>query len=130
MSSEKSPTNTPSPKVRGAELTPLQRAKIQGAADFGISAITIAKTYNINIRTVRYTIQKASLRTDHASLSRPGRPRKWTEADLQAILRFASENPKATYRQIREGVPTSLSDRTLGKILKENKEKVKEGGGV
>ena len=96
------PIRTPLAQVsgnshRGPDLTPIQRAKIIGAADHRASPAQIAATYGVKYGTVRSTIRLDLERNDCNSQPRIGRPKLCTDREERIILRYVRLNPKHTY---------------------------------
>jgi Transposase len=66
---------------------------------------------------VKATLRRDSIRTANEALPRPGRPKKASDRDIRAILRYVRINPKNTYRKIRQELQLSFSSRTIKRIL-------------
>jgi DDE superfamily endonuclease/Transposase len=77
----------------------------------------IADTLNLAPSTVQYTIDKSTLRNKGNTLTRKGRPKKYTNRDRRQIVNFVRINPKSTYEDIRQNLHIYLSRDTLGRIL-------------
>lgn len=70
--------------------------------------------------TVQDTIFKASERTNQQSAPRSGRPRQYTARDERYLLRVVRENPKYTYRKLKDHTKLNFSRKTLWRILHRN----------
>lgn len=103
---------------RGKELTPYQRAIIEGAACAGASIAELSEAHNIPKSTIKDTIKQAPLRHEGYSQPRPGRPQKTSEADKRLILRIVRKDPSLTYKQLREATRLEISHDIFYRILK------------
>ena len=119
------PIRTPLGRVsgnsrRGPDLTPVQRAKIIGAAEHGISPSQIATTYGLKYTTIQSTIQLDPERDNCNSQPRSGRPKSYTDRDVRIVLRFVRKHPKATYTEVKSEIGLDISHSTIKRILRES----------
>lgn len=105
---------------RRKELTPSQRSKIEGAADFGGTPTEIAKRYNFSRPSIYDTLNNIDSREDHKSTSRSGRPLSVSEHLERLITRFIRKEPVATYAEVKFECGTTISRQTLRKVLKKS----------
>jgi hypothetical protein len=106
--------------IDGNKLTPTQHARICGARDTGASIGRISKLFQIPKSTVQITLERESGRVNSESLPRSGRPISYSEHHKRVVLRFYQINPKATFDVVRRDIPTTLSRKTIYRILKES----------
>lgn len=107
-------------KPRGNELSQYMRGKIEFAAEIGAPRAEIAKTLNLPLTTVKYTLSKASQRHNGESLPRSGRPKEYSERDERAIVRIARRNPRIKYRDLILQAGIDLYRKTIYRILCEH----------
>ena len=81
-------------------MTPCQRAMIIGARIAGASYRTIAKTFDLPVTTVRYTIKLADKRDEQVSQPRSGRPEISSSRDKRQILRLTRSNTDWSYAKL------------------------------
>lgn len=97
----------------------MERAGIMGAYKCGVPIRQIALSLGWSRTTVHDTIKKADLRENHASLSRPGRPRKLTDRQKREIIRQVRLNPTKTKKAILENLAFPIGTRAFNNVLKE-----------
>jgi IS30 family transposase len=101
----------------GHELTVNERAQIVGAVKCGVRIADTARALDFTPSTVKTTVRRDSIRTANEALPRTGRPKKASNRDIRAIVRYVRINPKNTYRKIRQELQLSFSSRTIKRIL-------------
>jgi transposase len=105
-------------KASGIELSPHKRSVIEGLHKAGCSATSISEIENTPRSTVRDTIKFLSARPKGQSLPRSGRPPTLTRVEKRAIIRFARENVKATYLQIKQELQLNCSLTTIRRVVR------------
>ena len=104
-------------KIR--ELRPVERGRIEGKRQLGLTVAQIARDENRPDQTVRDTLQQGSIRIDQESLPRSGRPKKYTDRDVQHLYHYIRRFPYATYSETRSGTRLDLCNKTILSILRE-----------
>ena len=108
---------------RSAELDPITRVELVGAAKYGgVSTRDLHAQTGIPQRTVAYTIKKATERNQHQSAPRSGRPRK-TDRRIDSRLAREARKDHSSRRQplaeLQQNVASHISRRTIQRRLQE-----------
>nr|POE60622.1 transposable element tcb2 transposase [Quercus suber] len=80
----------------------------------------ISEAENLPESTIRSMIKKANTRLTFDNNARTGRPRIRNQRDERAVLRAIREQPKLTYKQLKQATGLEFSTSTFKRILKEN----------
>lgn len=90
----------------GAELTPYQRGKIEGARSAGATFVAAAELVKCDPKTARSTFLLGPERLDGHTKSRSGRPKLYNLRFERRVLRLARLNPKMTYKDMKDSLDT------------------------
>ena len=99
------------------QLTPYQRGKITGAAQFGHSPAEIAKEFNRPDSTIRTTLKLDPLRDKGETRERSGRPCEYTERDIRKLIRHVRINPKHIWAEVKKACGFTWHKDTLKRML-------------
>lgn len=112
---------------RGKELSPTLRSRICSLHSLGYGYKRIHQLHpEVPVSTIRYTIKKESDRSDNKSMSRPGQPRKLTEAQRKQIYEtVTSSNPNISNSELLASVGNAVKLRSLQYVLREMRVPVK-----
>ncbi|EMG51084.1 hypothetical protein G210_1693, partial [Candida maltosa Xu316] len=95
-----STTSTATKPRKSKELPNGKRGQLVGMNIGGMKPAQISKETGVHVKTVRNTLKMASVREDHKSLRRTGRPKKRDEKTINAILSILSEKPEITKQEL------------------------------
>jgi transposase len=110
-------------KTSRRELTPTERARIWERYECGHSVTAVAKHFNRPRSTVSSIINrtKKEQRFDFLTKPRPAPPKKTTDRQDRALIRYADANPRCSLKLLatpsKSGI--KLGRNTVRKILKE-----------
>jgi transposase len=99
------------------ELTPKKRGAIVGARLCGVPATKVANILKVPITTVYSTVKADLLRDEGNTRKRTGRPIKYTDREVRALVRYVRRNPKDTYQQVRNAFGWKYANHTLQRML-------------
>src|SRR5438876_5342764 len=85
-------------RIRHQELSPWLRGSIQTWAVTGLGAAEIARKTFLTPTTIKSTLLRNSQRHEGTTLSRSGRPSKFSRRDRRTLLRYIHKNLKLTYK--------------------------------
>lgn len=94
--------------MRGAELTPQQRAQVSALHDAGLTYREIQSQLGISLSTVSRTLARINERNDYSSRKRSGRPKVTTIQTDRIIHRSAVADPTVSAVEIRARLPTTV----------------------
>ena len=102
--------------TKGHDLSPGTRGKIIGRHAAGQSMREIGRVMQLPKSTINTTIQ----RNTTTPKQRPGRPRKASVREIDHIITSVRRDPKITWKELAIQANTSLSHKTLVRILHDN----------
>jgi hypothetical protein len=82
---------------RGPELTPYKRGRIAGAKIAGMSPQEMELQMKHSRGAVRATLALEILRSNGASMPRPGRPKIYNERDRRMMIKNLRSYPKLSF---------------------------------
>jgi len=106
------------PKVKGSELTEVERGKVLGLRLSGITIERISKTLSIPKSTVYYTIKHYS--DDVRSAPRSGRPKILDKDDQKKLKEIVNKNNRASANQLQEKFIESTGIEVSSKTIRRN----------
>lgn len=101
----------------GYQLSETIRARIHGASRAGAGVTEIAEDESLPKSTVTNTLQKIRTRNTYANTLKAGRPAIQDDREDRKILRYARNNPKFTYEELKRETSCTLSSTTIRRIL-------------
>jgi hypothetical protein len=99
------------------ELTPKKRGAIVGTRLYSVPATKVANILKVPITTVYSTVKADLLRDEGNTRKRTGRPIKYTDREVRALVRYIRRNPKDTYQQVRNVFGWKYANYTLQCML-------------
>jgi hypothetical protein len=104
-------------RLKGQELTPLQRGKAIGMLNGGMKFTAIQAQLKCSRGALRSTFNIASQRLNGESMPKSGKVLCYTEADERKLLRYVCLNPKESYLQVIKSLDLVFGRTTIKKIL-------------
>jgi transposase len=107
--------------ARGSELIPQDRARICELHNVGYGAKRIHSVHpEWSINTIKSTLRRQALRTNHITRPRSGMPRKLTEEQRDHIYDVITHtNPHATNQDLCAEVNSAVKVRTMQRLCRE-----------
>lgn len=106
---------------RGKELSPQDRSRIcelHSVNKWGAKRIHRVHP-EFPVSTIHSTIRREAIREDNTSKSRPGRPKKLSEADLDHLRHLIRDNSNIKREQLLDEVGHRVERTTLWRLYNE-----------